>query len=154
MLGEQPKTSLLEILLLHARADRALRARLAGQLDEHNLTIMEWLLLGVLSGGSREGLSISATAARLDVTLPQVTALIASLFKKRLVRLRTQKRDRRSRHAALTAKGENVLERTEEAIGEVLRRWPVGVSRQQAAAYVAMITAMAEQSRRSPAQSG
>ena len=86
MLGDQPKTSVIEVLLLHSRADRALRSLLAGQFDKHNITMMEWLLLGVLAGGSRDGLSISTVAAKLDVAPPQVTALMARLQKKKLSR--------------------------------------------------------------------
>jgi DNA-binding MarR family transcriptional regulator len=97
-----------ELCLSHSRADRALRTKVAELLEPEQLTMMQWLLLGALSG-SKNGLSMSDIANRLGITLPQVTALLSNLDKRRIVKLRTQRRDRRSRHALLSAKGEALL---------------------------------------------
>lgn len=100
--------TIYEICLAHSRMDRELRTNIANQLDKHELTMMQWLLLGTLSG-EKKGLSMSEIARLLDITLPQVTALLVGLAQRKVVKLKTQKRDRRSRHAVLTTKGETVL---------------------------------------------
>lgn len=144
MLRNKSQTSVIEILLIYSRADRTLRSLLANQFEKYNITMMEWLLLGVLSRGSRDdGLSISAVARELDVTLPQVTALMTGLVKKKLVRLRTLKRDRRSRYAVLSAKGEDVLSQSEEAVSSVMWRWPQAVTPGQMTAYFKTLKAIA-----------
>lgn len=143
MLSDESKTSTIELLLIHSRADRTLRSLLASHFEKYNITMMEWLLLGVLSGSSNEGMSMSSVAGKLDVTLPQVTALMTSLVKKKLVRLRTLKQDRRSRHAALTAKGEDVLGQVEDAATAALRDWPQDISTEQLSAYLETMKAMA-----------
>lgn len=143
MLSDESSTSAIELLLLHSRADRALRSLLTSQFEQYNITMMEWLLLGVLSKSSRDGMSMSAIASELAVTLPQVTALMTSVVKKKLVRLRTLKQDRRSRHAALSAKGEDILGQVEEAVTNVMRNWPEEISSEQLAAYLETVKAMA-----------
>lgn len=101
--------TIYELCLSHSHADRALRTIIAEQLQEARLTMMQWLLLGVLAEAPKQGLSMSEVAAKLGITLPQVTALTTDLTERRLAKLKTQSKDRRSRHALLTAKGEELL---------------------------------------------
>jgi hypothetical protein len=74
---ESEEITMYQACLLHSRADRALRLVIARQLDQFNVTMMEWLLMGAVSSGPKDGMTMSAVAAALDVTLPQVTALTA-----------------------------------------------------------------------------
>lgn len=107
--------TIYELCLLHSRADRAFRTLIAEQLEPHELTMMQWLLLGVVGRGPKDGLSMSDIAHEMGITLPQVTALLTDLTKRRLTKLKTQRRDRRSRHAQLTSKGEEVMKSAEAA---------------------------------------
>jgi len=83
--------------------------------------MMQWLLLGVLSNAPKQGFSMGEIAARLNITLPQVTALFTGLTKRRFVKLRTPRDDRRSRLALLTAKGEESLHKATQQIETSLK---------------------------------
>lgn len=108
--------TIYELCLLHSRADRTLRTIVAEKLEPFELTMMQWLLLGVVGKAPKDGLSMSDIAARMGITMPQVTALLTDLTKRRLTKLKTQRRDRRSRHALLTSRGEEALKKAETAI--------------------------------------
>lgn len=115
--------TICEQFLLHARADRVVRSFVAAQLEPYQLTMMEWLLLGVVNKGPKEGVSMSMAAQTLDVTLPQITALANKLLALKLIRQKTQSHDRRSRHILPTGKGKTVLEDIESAIATALNDW-------------------------------
>jgi MarR family transcriptional regulator for hemolysin len=101
--------NMYEMCLLHARSDRVLRGSIAAHLEESQITMMEWLLLGVIAKGSSKGVNMSDIAEALHVTLPQVTALVNKLLPLKLVRQKSANTDRRSRLVTLTNKGEVVL---------------------------------------------
>ena len=124
-----------EACLLHARADRALRLVVAKQLERFKITMMEWLLLGVVCGSSDKGLSMSNIAAALDVTLPQVTALVSNLVKHRYVKQKTQAHDRRSRHVTATTRGKVLLGDVEDHINNAMKEWLEGIPKEQLLAY-------------------
>jgi DNA-binding MarR family transcriptional regulator len=133
-----------EILLLHSRADRSLRALVSDQLDDEDITMMEWLLLDIIQSGPKDGLSMSSIAEQLSVTLPQVTALMTGVAKKRLVRQKTQRRDRRSRHALLTEKGRRVLESAETNIAAAMNKWMSSLSMESKNLYPKILEKLAQ----------
>lgn len=133
---DNPKMTMYEMCLLHARADRALRTVVAKQLDEFKVTMMEWLLLGAVVGGPEKGLSMSTVATTLDVTLPQVTALVTNLVKLRLVKQKTQTHDRRSRHVVATNKGKILLGDMEQSIASAMEDWLKEVPSDQLGNYL------------------
>lgn len=102
--------NMYDVCLLHARSDRSLRAAIAAQLEESQITMMEWLLLGVVSAGSPKGSSMSDIAKTLHVTLPQVTALVNKLLPLKLIKQKSANIDRRSRLVLLTTKGVSVFQ--------------------------------------------
>lgn len=142
---DHPKMTMYEICLLHARTDRALRTVVAKQLDEFKVTMMEWLLLGVVCGGPEKGLSMSTIAATLDVTLPQVTALVTNLIKLRLVKQKTQSHDRRSRHVVATNRGRILLGDMEQAIAGAMEEWLKDIPKDQLDNYFDTIKRLSQQ---------
>lgn len=132
-----------QIILLHSRADRLMRSLVDECIDEYDLTLMEWLLLSVVQGGPKEGLSMSAVSRELDVTLPQVTALMTSVVKKKLIKLKTQRKDRRSRHALLTNKGEQTLANVENRVESALKKWFAEMDNNEVDAYTQTLQKLA-----------
>lgn len=110
--------TMYEVCLLHAQSDRALRSGIANKLDEAKITMMEWLLLGVVAEGSQKGVTMSDIAQKLHVTLPQVTALVNKLLPLKLIRQKSASNDRRSRLVSLTSKGELVLQEVNDTLQE------------------------------------
>jgi DNA-binding MarR family transcriptional regulator len=143
MQEDDAQITMYERCLLHARADRALRSLVSLKLEQYRLTMMEWLLLGVVCGGPPEGLSMSSVAQALDVTLPQVTALANKLLNLKLVRQKTQSHDRRSRHIMPTGKGKTLLEDTEDSIAIALKEWLAPLPADQVGRYMDTIAWLA-----------
>lgn len=98
-----------EMFLLYAQTDRRLRSEVSKNLESSSISLMEWLMLGILNDGDKKGISMTELSGKLSVSLPQVTAIMSGLMKKRLVRQRTLKKDRRSREALITQRGEDLL---------------------------------------------
>lgn len=139
----ESQTTMYEACLLHAKADRALRTVVAEELERYKVTMMEWLLLGVVCGGPEKGLSMSSVANSLDVTLPQVTALVSNLVDLKLVKQKTQAHDRRSRHVVPTVKGKSLLTGIEEGIGVTMRQWLADVPRDNLRVYFETVKTLA-----------
>lgn len=135
--------NMYEICLLHARSDRMFRAAIAAQLEESQITMMEWLLLGVVSKGSDKGVSMSDIAQTLQVTLPQVTALVNKLLPQKLIKQKSATSDRRSRLVSLTNKGQLVFEDMNEVLNKAHVDIFSGMSEEQLAEYRAVLSKLA-----------
>jgi len=144
-----------EACLLHSRADRALRVVVSRQLEQFNVTMMEWLLLGVVNAGAKEGMTMSLVAGTLDVTLPQVTALTASLTRAKLIKQKVSRQDRRSRRLLSTPAGKRLLDDIEQAINGAMRGWLSDIPRQKLEEYFEIVKLLANRrSQDSGSQSG
>jgi DNA-binding MarR family transcriptional regulator len=135
--------TMYELCLMHARADRALRSVVTGQLESYHLTMMEWLALGTLSAAPKAGLSMTEVAAALDVTLPQVTALVSSLIKSKFIKQKVLASDRRGRQVMITLKGKRTLNKLESVIAVAMRDWSKDIPREQLYAYIDTVDQLA-----------
>ncbi len=135
--------TMYELCLMHARADRAMRAVVAKQLDSQNLTMMEWLALGVVAAGPKEGVSMSQIASTLDVTLPQVTALIGNLLQDKMIKQKVLASDRRGRQVMGTLRGKRTLAKLESTIAVAMREWSKDISRDQLRTYMVTVAKLA-----------
>jgi DNA-binding MarR family transcriptional regulator len=128
-----------EICLLHAQGDRAMRALIAERLSDMKITMMEWLLLGVVSHGKTQGLTMSEIAETLHVTLPQVTALVNKLLPLKLIKQKSASSDRRSRVVTLTSKGQLTLEDANKGLDTAMADWFDGIGTDQRDSYLAVL---------------
>lgn len=135
--------TMYQACLLHSRADRALRMVVSRQLDQFNVTMMEWLLLGAVSAGPKEGLTMSAVAAALDVTLPQVTALTAGLTKQKILKQKISRQDRRSRRLIATTAGKKLLTEIEQSVELAMRDWVADVPGEELKTYLKTVEFLA-----------
>ena len=132
--------NMYEIGLLHARSDRVLRAKVAGLLESSKITMIEWLLLGVVAEGSSKGMTMSEIAQSLHVTLPQVTALVNKLLPLKLVKQKSASNDRRSRLVSLTSKGELVLDENKKLLDKARSDIFGDATDDEVAAYIKILT--------------
>jgi DNA-binding MarR family transcriptional regulator len=130
--------------LLHSKADRTLRVVVSKQLEQFDITMMEWLLMGAVQAGPKDGITMSAVASTLDVTLPQVTALTASLTKAKLLKQKVSPRDRRSRRLVVTPAGKSLLEQVETAIDATMKDWLSDIEPDQLKTYFEVVRLLAE----------
>lgn len=140
-----PLLTVYDLCLLHTRADRAMRTTISLQLEHHQLTFMEWLVLGVVSHASKQGHSMSEIAGYLDVTLPQVTALVNGLTEKKLVNQSISPFDRRGRQVHITAKGSRVLARLESMLRSALHTWSKDIPPNHLYTYALTLDRLAQQ---------
>jgi MarR family transcriptional regulator, transcriptional regulator for hemolysin len=136
--------TMYQACLLHSRADRALRLVVSRKLDQFNVTMMEWLLMGAVSSGPKDGATMSAVAGALDVTLPQVTALTASLTKAKLLKQKVSRKDRRSRKLMVTATGKKLLDELEKAADASMKEWLADIPEEQLKTYFDTVRILAE----------
>ena len=134
-----------ELCLMQVRADRAMRTMIVIKLEAHKLTMMEWLALGVVSAGSKQGLSMSEIAAMLDVTLPQVTALVADLLELKFVKQKILASDHRGRQVIITLKGKHVLSKLERVIAREVHDWIKQIPSGRLQAYVSTVEQLSGQ---------
>lgn len=134
--AEETGISMYEACLLHSRADRSLRTVMAGRLEKFDLTMMEWLLLGAVKEGGNTGITMSDAASTLDVTLPQVTALSASLSKSNLIKQKVNRQDRRSRRLSITAAGKRLLEEIAQVADAAFEEWSSEIDKDQLDTYM------------------
>jgi DNA-binding MarR family transcriptional regulator len=141
--SERAEQSMYEICLLHSRADRALRMVVSRRLDQFKVTMMEWLLLGVVESGAKDGMTMSTVANALDVTLPQVTALTASLTKLKLIKQKISRQDRRSRRLAVTTSGKKMLTDIEQEVDQAMQQWVVDIPPSDFSTYMRTVQRLA-----------
>jgi DNA-binding MarR family transcriptional regulator len=135
--------SMYEVCLFHSRADRALRLVVSRRLEQFNVTMMEWLLMGVVQGGPKEGMTMSAVANALDVTLPQVTALTASLTKLKFLKQKISRQDRRSRRLVTTATGKKLLTDIEGEVNKAMQEWVADIPEESLQVYLKTVELLA-----------
>lgn len=135
--------NMYEICLLHAQSDRSLRAAIASLLEESKITMMEWLLLGVVAAGPSKGMTMSEIAQSLNVTLPQVTALVNKLLPLKLVKQKSASTDRRSRLVSLTNKGQLVFNESSKLLDGAQPTIFSGSDAADMSSYTAMLARMA-----------
>lgn len=140
---ETKAVTMYDTCLTQSRADRALRVVMSRQLEDFNVTMMEWLLMGVVCHGPKQGITMSDAAATLDVTLPQVTALTAGLTKAKLLKQKVSRQDRRSRRLVCTQAGKQLLDETEVAANNALQDWLSDIPGEQLQAYLKTIETLA-----------
>lgn len=137
--------NMYDLCLLHARSDRALRSIIAARLEESQITMMEWLLLGVVASGSDKGSSMSDIAKALHVTLPQVTALVNKLLPLKLVKQKSANVDRRSRIVSLTNKGQLIFDESSKILGNAQKELLSTSTNQDLEAYLRILKLISEQ---------
>jgi DNA-binding MarR family transcriptional regulator len=138
------RLTMYETCLYHSRTDRALRAVVGRCLEKYHVTMMEWLLLGLVGSGPAEGWNMSALARLLEVTMPQVTALTSHLLEQKLVKQKAAKQDRRNRYVLITGRGKTLLENIEDDIKVAMRQWLVSIPEEQLRAYVDTVRQISE----------
>lgn len=136
--------SMYELCLNHARADRAMRSLVADRLAKSRLSIMEWLALNIIAAGPKQGISMSQIAGSLDVTLPQVTALVSTLTKLRFVKQKILVKDRRGRQVIVTIRGRRTLLRLESNMSEAMDLWLQDIPKAKAETYLQVVADLAK----------
>ena len=100
------------IMVLNSVMERAGNRKL----EEHNLTISQWLALGAVLHCGAEGLSHGQLGQRMMLSKAPVTGLVDRLARAGLVERQPDEHDRRVSRVVITPEGEAMWKRAHETI--------------------------------------
>ena len=137
-------SSMYEACLLHSKSDRQLRLVVSRELEPYGITMMQWLLLVTVSKGPNAGMRMTELSEELDVTMPQITALMNDLVSQKLAKQKINSTDRRSRRLSVTSAGKKLLEEIDGSVDNALRKWLKAVPDSDLRGYFATLGIMSE----------
>lgn len=131
--------------ILQARAYRVLKDFVAKQLDGYDITMMEWVLLGVVHEAGSKGVSPSMLSQQLDVSLPMITRMLNSLNAAGYITRRNVLKDKRQQIIMATQQGRRLAQNIEGQVRGAMKEWLKDVNREDIAAYVRLMDRLAKQ---------
>jgi len=132
-----------EVCLLHSKSDRQLRLVVSRVLEPFGITMMQWLLLVSVSKGPNSGIRMTELSEQLDVTMPQITALMNDLVEQKLAKQKINSSDRRSRRLTVTSVGKKRLEEIDGCVEVALKKWLKPIPEDDLKGYYATLEHMA-----------
>lgn len=128
--------------VLQARAYRTLRLFMSSQLKKYNLTMMEWVLLGI-SNSNTDGYTTTELSEILDVGLPLVTNMVDRVSDMGLVKRVRDTKDARTKRIFATAAGSALAEKVEYTLRTTMKDWLYDVDRQVLTGYIKTMAILA-----------
>lgn len=108
--------------VVQSQAHRKLKKAVADFLKPHNLTMMEWFVLGLIKDAGEDGIRMSDLSNELQTTLPYTTNLINHLTNKGFVSRRTDTSDSRSKILSLSPEMVETCNKIEIDLRENMRK--------------------------------
>lgn len=136
--------SMYEACLLHSKSDRILRLVVGRELEPFNITMMQWLLLVTVNRGPNSGMRMTELSEQLDVTMPQITALMNDLVERKLAKQKINSHDRRSRRLSVTSTGKKRLEEIDGSVDQALKKWLSPIPEADLVGYFATLQQMVQ----------
>lgn len=112
------KLTTYQAVIAQARAYRKIRSFMEITLKPYDLTITEWLIIGLTIDAGPDGIRISNLAKALGVEMPVITNLVQKATATRWLRRIEDKQDKRARRVVMTHAG---LEKSCVIEGELLK---------------------------------
>lgn len=134
-----PKSSTLttyQIGLLVARTHRILKEYTDNALVIHNITSVDWAILGLLHDTTPSGLRLSDLSHSLGVEAPFISVRIERLKKRDLVNVVKNAQDKRERFAVITPTGRQLVITVEPTLRVTSRTWLKGVTAIQVLGFI------------------
>jgi MarR family 2-MHQ and catechol resistance regulon transcriptional repressor len=138
-----PTATALQLWAHLANAHSAIHAHATDDLSGRGLSIAEFGLLEILH--QKGPLPLGEVQRSLSVSSGGVTFLVDRLEKKGLVERRSSQEDRRSKSAALTAKGEDVMAEILPAHAERIRESMSGLTLPEQRSAIGILRALARE---------
>ena len=116
-------TTTYQNTLTQARAHRALKTKLSLYLRPHNLTMMQWAIVGSLYRAGETGMRVSDLANQLDTSLAFVTTTLNVLEAKNIVERAHHAQDNRAKVVHLTKDFSPKVPGIEKEVATKMRDW-------------------------------
>lgn len=130
--------------VLQARAYRKLRAFMSSQLRKHDLTMMQWALLGMVVDNRKSGITIGTLAHILEVEPPLVTNMVNDAIANGMLMKQTDTKDRRVRIVLPTDKCINRVNKVEKQLRGEFKVWVKSINSLQLAGYIKTLKQIAD----------
>lgn len=141
----QNKLKTYQAGVLQARSYRKLRQFMIAELKDHDLTMMEWSVLGlVYDYTSSGGASVGQIADLVDVEMSQITTMLNSLEKQGLLKRIINPADRRGRKIVTTKSGDKKVEKVEKQLRRSMRSWLDEIPDKQLDIYIRTLQLIAK----------
>ncbi len=116
------KTPTYHAGIAQSKAHRVLRALMAKLLAKHDLTMMQWFILGVIYDADKKGLRITDLADYVDTTMAFITNHVNLLESKGLVTKTVDPKDTRVRIVKIEPKAKSKVHKIEEDLRVEMRQ--------------------------------
>ena len=131
--------------LTQARAHRIIKTKLSYFLRPHNLTMMQWAIVGSLYKAGDTGMRVSDLASQLDTSLAFVTTTLNVLEAKGVVERVSHAQDNRAKVVHLTKDFMPKVESIEKEVASKMSNWLMPVlGEEQLYTYLAVIHKIAD----------
>lgn len=110
-------------LVYHSRANRSFKAFMQKILREHDLTMMQWSILGFIKDAGKAGVRISDLAKKVDSSLAFITNSVNVLEHKKMVYRVGHETDNRAKLVCVQPGSRKKLDTLEEKLRAELREW-------------------------------
>lgn len=117
---------------------RALKTYTGDKLSVHNISTIDWALLGLLYDNS-DGIRSSHLAEELGVEAPFVTVLFGKLKKMNLVDSKVDKNDSRVKNIFLTPKGKLFMPKVEAELFQELKIFIEDIPKKDVVVYLSVL---------------
>lgn len=136
------KTSSYSVMLAKMRAFRATKDVIAKSLQDFDITIMQWLLLGYVEQNT-DGTTAGAIAEELNITMPLVTRFTAVLSSKGLISIVPLPKDKRTKVITITKSGKDLLSFSDPIVKQALKVWLAPIPEEEVRTYIAVMLQVA-----------
>lgn len=131
--------------VLQARAFRALRSFMNGHLKPHELTFVQWSILGLAYDyTSKGGVKVSQLAELLKVEISLVTTTLNGMEPRGLVSRLEDEEDSRAKRVIVTRAGERQVKKIEGELRRELEKWLDDIHDKQLALYIRTLQHLAK----------
>lgn len=127
--------------ILHARAYRNLKQYKNKILKRHGLSMMQWMVLGLIYDTGEQGIRMSDIAEQLDTTQAFATTTVNLLEAKQFVTRFAHETDKRSKRVRINPDHKQLIEQIELDVRKQLRKSLYqGVSRQELEVFLKVLS--------------
>jgi DNA-binding MarR family transcriptional regulator len=128
-----------------SRANRAFKAKMSDLLKGHNITMMQWTIIGLVNDAGKDGLRISDLAGELDTSMAFITTTVNMLEAKGIVQKTSHDRDSRAKLVRIVAAFQPKVTEIENDLHSHIQKW-LGqkTSAKDLATYFAVLNVIAE----------
>lgn len=128
-----------------SRANRAFKSKMSDLLKSHNITMMQWTIVGLVSDSGKDGLRISDLANELDTSMAFITTTVNMLEAKGMVQKSSHERDSRAKLVRLVATFKPKVAEIEKDLHSHIQKWLAKkVNAKDLATYFATLNIIAQ----------